>query len=164
MRLPRIIRILLAGLLILTGACGNPATTATAITPTTAGIIPDAVFAIPAPEPTNITPEAAAVPEPVLVPSTPPHASVPDPVPVPGLNEVWLWGNEYRPSTLVVAVGTTVTWVGKDAEGHDVESDIPGLFLACVAPGTTFNYTFNQPGTYGYHCCCGLLNGQIIVQ
>lgn len=83
---------------------------------------------------------------------------------IPGPNEVWLWGGEYRPSTLVVKAGTTVTWVGKDAEGHDVESDIPGLFLYCVAPGTSVNMTFNEPGVFCYHCCCGLLTGEIIVQ
>jgi plastocyanin len=65
---------------------------------------------------------------------------------------------------LVVPVGTTVTWIGKDAEGHDVESEIPGLFHATVAPGTSFGWTFDTPGTFAYHCCCGLLEGVIIVK
>ena len=85
-------------------------------------------------------------------------------VQVPAPNEVWLWGGEYRPSTLVVKAGTTVTWIGKDAEGHDVESEAPSLFHASVAPGTSFNWTFETPGVYPYHCCCGLLDGVIIVK
>ena len=115
--------------------------------------------AIPAPEETIATPvhRYTAIPAP-----TEPTAAYK--IPEPGPNEVWLWGNEYKPSVLVVPVGATVTWVGKDAEGHDVESDIPGLFHASIAPGDTFSVTFNTAGTYGYRCLCGLLFGTIIVE
>lgn len=156
MRTTRIIGILLAGLLLVPGACAR----------TTIPAIPVSQVAASLPESALPEPEAPVV-TPVHLYTAIPSLAQPAPanrIPEPGPNEVWLWGNEYKPSVLVVPVGTTVTWVGKDDEGHDVESAIPGMFHGSVAPGDTFKVTFDTPGTYGYYCLCGLLFGTIIVQ
>lgn len=58
----------------------------------------------------------------------------------------------FNPSTLHITGGTTITWINKDNIAHQVVSDT-GLFdSGILAPGDSFNYTFNQAGDYPYHC------------
>ena len=66
-------------------------------------------------------------------------------------NEIWVWAREYRPPTLTVPAGTTVTWVNKDPEEHTVTSN-DGLFSGTMASLISYNFTFTQPGTYNYYC------------
>ncbi len=67
-------------------------------------------------------------------------------------NTVVMQNMSYNPSTLNVKVGTTVTWVNKDSVTHDVVSDT-GLFNSgTLTNGMSYNYTFNQTGSYPYHC------------
>ena len=69
----------------------------------------------------------------------------------------------FKPDTLTVTVGATVTWTNNDAAGHDVKSD---LFQSPnMAKGQTFSFTFTNKGTYDY--ICGIhpnMKGKIIVQ
>ena len=68
------------------------------------------------------------------------------------VNTVVMQNMAYNPSTLNVKVGTTVTWVNKDTVTHDVVSDT-GLFNSGnLTNGMSYNYTFNQTGTYPYYC------------
>ena len=91
-------------------------------------------------------------------------ALLPGPIAVPGPNEVWLWGGEYRPNRLTVPLGTTVIWMGRDADPHDVENN-NGLFFASLLLGVTFNYTFIERGAFFYHCECNTgMEGTIIVE
>jgi len=60
----------------------------------------------------------------------------------------------FHPNTITVVIGVnnTVTWTNNDATTHTVTSDnslFPGETLA---PGATYTYTFDQVGTYAYHC------------
>jgi plastocyanin len=58
----------------------------------------------------------------------------------------------YDPTTLNVTVGSTVTWVNNGATAVTVTSP-DGLFDSeSIAPGDTFSYTFDTPGTYRYFC------------
>jgi plastocyanin len=58
----------------------------------------------------------------------------------------------YDPTTLNVAVGSTVTWVNNGATAVTVTSP-DGLFDSeSIAPGGSFSYTFDTPGTYRYFC------------
>lgn len=67
-------------------------------------------------------------------------------------NEVWVPGREFRPSIIIVPIGTMVTWVNKDkGEEHTVTSST-GLFNASLAFGGSFNYTFTERGTFEYSC------------
>lgn len=144
---------LLIGALFVVGACTSPVVPTTLAPAIIAPVTPTPV-ATPAPAPLTLAPvTGTASPSPALAP-----------VPWPGPNEVWLWGGEYRPSKITVPVGATVTWKGKDADPHDVESK-NGLFFASLPLGVTFNYTFTEPGTFFYHCDCNPgMEGEITVE
>jgi plastocyanin len=61
--------------------------------------------------------------------------------------------NSFKPSSLEVPVGTKVEWHNQDGMQHSVTSDIQGLFDSGVLnPGKKFDFTFNTPGSYRYHC------------
>lgn len=67
----------------------------------------------------------------------------------------------YTPAVLSVAVGTTVTWINNDSVFHTITSGTSngttatpdGLFDSDqVQPGESFEYTFDEEGTFDYHC------------
>jgi plastocyanin len=72
----------------------------------------------------------------------------------------------FTPSTLSVKAGTTVTWVNQGTMTHNTVSDSAvwssgnlsppgsggGAYGGGATAGGSFHYTFNTPGTYGYHC------------
>ena len=65
----------------------------------------------------------------------------------------------YTPANLTVAVGTTVTWTNDDATIHTVTQGSPEsqetapLFDSSIlAAGKTFEYKFDQAGTFDYYC------------
>lgn len=70
----------------------------------------------------------------------------------PGANEVYIQGMAFSPSTLTITTGTTVTWTNKDAATHTVTSDTPLFDSGNVAANGTYSYTFNNAGTFAYHC------------
>ena len=57
---------------------------------------------------------------------------------------------EFRPQTIKVSVGATVTWNNMDNKVHSVISD-DGLFSKRLEYGESFKYTFTQNGSYKYH-------------
>jgi amicyanin len=62
----------------------------------------------------------------------------------------------YKPATLTVKKGTTVTWTNQDSVGHNVvsESGQPagGPNGPLLAQGESYSFTFNTPGTFRYLC------------
>ncbi|WP_052374236.1 cupredoxin domain-containing protein [Methanobacterium sp. SMA-27] len=57
----------------------------------------------------------------------------------------------FSPSALIVPVNTTVTWINKDPVTQNLVSDT-GLFESGnLSNGQSFNYTFNQTGSYHYY-------------
>lgn len=62
----------------------------------------------------------------------------------------------FDPEDLMVAVGTTVTWVwGTNATGHNVVPDnghTPATSGALASAPHSYSYTFNDVGTFHYHC------------
>jgi plastocyanin len=71
----------------------------------------------------------------------------------------------FQPGSLGVAAGATVTWTNKGNAPHTVTSD-NGLFdSGQIAPGLSFTWTFDTPGTYTYHCSIHpqVMNGSIVV-
>jgi plastocyanin len=72
----------------------------------------------------------------------------------------------FKPSTLTVKAGTRVTWMNNGPSAHTVTSDTMVFESSTLAspvagdpyggggamPGAAFNFTFNTPGTYAYHC------------
>lgn len=77
------------------------------------------------------------------------------PTAVAGLNSVMIQNFAFSPATLTIKTGTTVTWMNKDGAPHQIASD-PGSAVAftseSLANGASYQFTFNQPGTYSYYC------------
>lgn len=48
--------------------------------------------------------------------------------------------------------GTRVTWVNCDAEAHTSTSDGTGWDSGLLAPNATYSRTFEQAGSFAYHC------------
>lgn len=79
-------------------------------------------------------------------------APAPAPGPTASATEVTIQGFAFRPNTITVPVGTTVTWMHKDSAPHTVTSREPLFDSGTIRNGDTFSYTFDQPGTYAYYC------------
>jgi plastocyanin len=62
----------------------------------------------------------------------------------------------FEPEDLMVAAGTTVTWTwGSNATGHNVVPDdgnTPATSGALASAPHSYSYTFNEVGTFHYHC------------
>ena len=73
----------------------------------------------------------------------------------------------FTPSTLTIAIGTTVTWTNRDSEVHTVVADdsAPSFRSAGLDTDDSFSFTFSQAGAYSYHCSLHPhMTGKIIVQ
>ena len=58
----------------------------------------------------------------------------------------------FSPDQLTVAPGTTVTWVNDGQQPHTSTSDDGTWDSGTLEPGDDYSFTFDQPGTYTYHC------------
>lgn len=58
----------------------------------------------------------------------------------------------FTPHTAVVATGASVTWHNQDAVPHTVHSHEGWFESGEIAPGETFVWQANQPGTFRYSC------------
>lgn len=67
-------------------------------------------------------------------------------------NTVTIQNMAFNPSTLNVQVGTKVMWINKDSATHHVVSDTGVFDSGDLATGQSYNYTFNQTGSFPYHC------------
>jgi plastocyanin len=75
----------------------------------------------------------------------------------------------FQPSELTVAVGTTVTWTNADVVRHTVTSGAPGeadgTFDEPLAAEGSASITFDEPGTFAYHCDLHRnMTGEIVVE
>lgn len=90
-----------------------------------------------------------------------------------------LKGITFRPETLEVSAGTTVTWTNEDGTAHTVTSGMVEQGAAGVSErpdgrfesgqfstGKTFGFTFDSPGTYPYFCALhpATMRGQVTVR
>jgi plastocyanin len=78
--------------------------------------------------------------------------------------EVTIDNFSFRPQTITVVVGTTVTWTNRDDIPHTVVSD-DGVFKSKARDtDEKFSYTFDKAGTYPYHCSLHpKMTGQVVV-
>ncbi len=70
-------------------------------------------------------------------------------------NTVTIQEFSFRPNKITVKKGTTLTWVNMDDAHHDItpvsgESDFKASRL--LAKGESYQFTFNDVGTYTYKC------------
>lgn len=81
-----------------------------------------------------------------------PPPSNPTPNPVPSPSTLSIGDDFFRPVSLSIAAGTTVTWFNSGQSTHSVTSNT-GLFdSGMVRPGQSFSFTFQNAGTYAYYC------------
>jgi nitrite reductase (NO-forming)/hydroxylamine reductase len=86
---------------------------------------------------------------------TPPPTDTAQAAPsVSGVTEatVTIADQAFRPHTLVVATGATVTWQNDDTAAHTVTSNAAWFDSGQLAVGESFIYEFDRPGTFRYHC------------
>ena len=58
----------------------------------------------------------------------------------------------FNPQNINILQGTTVVWTNNDGLDHTVTSDTGIFDSGAIAPGQTFEWTFNESGTFDYHC------------
>lgn len=66
-------------------------------------------------------------------------------------DKVIIQNSAFIPGTLNVSVGTTVTWVNQNPDPQDIVSDARIFDSGTLANGQSYNYTFNETGSYHYH-------------
>ena len=59
-------------------------------------------------------------------------------------------GFAFNPASVVVPVGSTVTWTNQDATAHTVTAT--SFDSGSLAQNATFSHTFATKGTFAYHC------------
>jgi len=68
-------------------------------------------------------------------------------------NVVTISNMAYSPSPLTVSKGTTVTWKNNDSVAHTATADDASFDTGNIpANSTSSGVTFNQAGTFAYHC------------
>lgn len=87
--------------------------------------------------------------------------------------EVQITKDGFVPSTVSIAKGTKVTWTNVDDNPHRIASnpypdhtELPSLdSKEALGPDTTYTYTFEEAGTFGYHDHYRpTMNGTIVVE
>lgn len=83
----------------------------------------------------------------------PTPASAPQNIAAEDAAAVTIEGFSFSPLKLTVKKGTTVTWTNQDSAPHTVTSD-SGSELASLSlsKGQFYSHTFNEVGTFEYHC------------
>jgi plastocyanin len=67
-------------------------------------------------------------------------------------NAVVISNYTFGPQTLTVKKGTTITWVNKDLARHTVTADNGSFESPFFGQGEIYSRTFNEVGTFAYHC------------
>jgi plastocyanin len=87
------------------------------------------------------------------------------PAPSGGANAVTIASFAFSPNELTVKTGSTVTWTNNDPASHTIVADTGAFSSDPFGKGDTYQFTFNQPGTYPYHCSLHpSMKGTILVQ
>src|SRR5829696_4563345 len=58
----------------------------------------------------------------------------------------------FDPGQITVAPGTTVTWTNEGPSPHTTTADDGSWDSGTLQQGEDFSFTFDEPGTYTYHC------------
>jgi plastocyanin len=58
----------------------------------------------------------------------------------------------FEPATVSVPAGATVVWTNNGSRPHTVTADDGSFDSGRLDPGEQFSQTFDQPGTFTYHC------------
>ncbi|MBI4092003.1 MAG: cupredoxin family copper-binding protein [Candidatus Levybacteria bacterium] len=58
----------------------------------------------------------------------------------------------FGPKTLTVKKGTTIVWTNQDSVGHTATSDDGNFDTGLLEKGESKSVTFDEAGTFTYHC------------
>lgn len=58
----------------------------------------------------------------------------------------------FSPKTITIKKGTKVTFTNQDSVGHTATADDGGFDTGLLAKGESGSVTFDEAGTYSYHC------------
>jgi plastocyanin len=58
----------------------------------------------------------------------------------------------FNPGQMTVPQGTTVTWTNEGPSPHTTTADDGSWDSGTLQQGEDFSFTFDEPGTYTYHC------------
>jgi plastocyanin len=79
--------------------------------------------------------------------------------------EVKIDNFSFGPAALIVAVGTTVTWVNRDDIPHTVVSTDGAFKSKVLDTDEKFSFTFSKAGSYPYFCSIHpKMTGKVVVQ
>ncbi len=84
--------------------------------------------------------------------ATPPPAPGATPTPAPTTARVGMAGEVFRPATVSIAPGGSVTWTNDDDRSHTVSSTSNAFDSGSLAPGQTYRRSFPAAGTFPYLC------------
>lgn len=76
--------------------------------------------------------------------SSPPNRETP--------NTVTMVNISFSPSNLTITRGTTVTWKNNDGVTHTSTSNTDVWDTGNISPGYSNTTSFNNVGTFGFHC------------
>jgi plastocyanin len=80
-------------------------------------------------------------------------------------NGVTIANFAFAPTSITVAPGQVVTWTNKDSTTHTVTEDKGAWDSKDLAVGGTFKHTFDQAGTFTYHCAIhSSMHGTVVVK
>lgn len=96
-------------------------------------------------------PSAPAPPQPASTQPTPPQQP-PAPSQQSSSLNVDISGFAFSPATITAPVGATVTWTNRDSVAHTITSQNGPFGSGQLSRGVTFSYTFQESGTFQYHC------------
>lgn len=68
------------------------------------------------------------------------------------VDEVTIQGFSFKPNSITIPIGTTVTWTNEDAATHTITSEENIFDSGNIRNGGTYSYTFNEAGTFKYYC------------
>lgn len=122
-----------------------------ASTPTQAAVTPAITTPLVQTPATPTLPETAVTP---VLEATAPVIETPEEATptAPAAANVSAVSNRFDPQDLTFPAGTTVIWTNQGFLPHTVTADDGAFDSGTLNPGDTFQFTFDQPGTYPYHC------------
>lgn len=78
-------------------------------------------------------------------------------------NTVTIQDFKFNPAEITIQKGDTITWINNDSAAHTVTGT--GINSGSLEKGKSFKQTFNETGTFDYHCTPHpSMKGKIIVK
>jgi plastocyanin len=83
---------------------------------------------------------------------------------LPAIEYVEIANSAFVPESVTIKKGTVVKWTNDDTAQHTVTSDDAYFQSPALNQTDGFTFTFDQPGTYTYHCSIHpSMHGTVIV-